>query len=510
MQSPPRDVLLAALVAVATALLAAPDHVPDAAELAAAGACLWRAPFDAQACVGREPFFWPPAFPLTSGLLALILDPEVAAHTVAALVVGLLVLPLAALGRRLEIPFAGPVAAGMVVATPALRELAVLPSGRGLVLLGLLGAAAVATRPTGSWRRGLGVGALLALAILSRREAMLPAGLLGLAVLARDRREGALVLGVVAAAVLPWLGVLSWAGGSLRLSSRGWEAAAYAWEQVLPHEWLLMEFSMGSWGGLLRQAVSTAPGQASGAGLSPASVPGWLVYALPAAVPAWLAALGAFGAGLLASSPPGRRALAACAVLGLPPLLLSAVPNARSLVYPANNLHPTTLAVLLPAMAAVGALVAWLTRRVPRAVAGGAVAAALAAASMGHQAWMAGVGPTPDADDGVLSGAAAALRSGEGPVAATLSASVAVLRSGRPRARIPGPWLVQPWLARHPDGLTVLVTRRDDPGAWRTIDEIARQRDVSVEWTVRGGEGFATAFRVGGASEPAAEEPHLR
>ena len=502
-----RDVLLAAVVAVATALLTQPDHVPDATELAAAGACLWRVAFDAQACVGREPFFWPPAFPLVSGLLALGLDPQVAAHTAATLVVGLLVLPLGALGRRLEIPHAGPVAAALVLATPSLRQLAALPSGRGLALLGLLGAAAVALSPMAGRRRALGVGALLALAVLSRREAALTAGVIGLAVLLRDRREGAIALGVVLAAVGPWLALLSLAAGSPRLSSRGWEAAVYAWDRLLPHEWVLMEFSMGAWGAPLRRGVSTAAAGASSADLAVETVPGWLRHALPAAVPLWLAALGALGGGMLASTRRGRHALAGLVVLGVPPLLLSAVPNARSVVYPANNLHPTTLAVLLPAMAAVGTIAQRLSRRLPRWAVAGWVAAGLTLLSLAQGHWMSRVGPTPDEDPEILPAAAAALAAGRGPVAATLAGSVAVLRAGRPRERVPGPWLVGPWLARHPDGLTVLLTQRDEPGARRSLDAIAARRSVTVAWTLQGRSGSATALTVGPASEPRAEEP---
>ena len=67
--------------AVLLVLMTAPVGVsPDGVEMAAAGACLWQTPIDAGACVGLEPWFWPPLFPLMAGLpTALGLDPGLAA-----------------------------------------------------------------------------------------------------------------------------------------------------------------------------------------------------------------------------------------------------------------------------------------------------------------------------------------------------------------------------------------------------------------------------------------------
>ncbi len=505
MAPPSRDLLLAAAVVAGAALLQAPEVVPDGIEMAAAGRCLWTAALDAGACAGREPFFWQPAFPLLSGALALLLDPAVAAHSAAALVVGLLVLPLAALGRRLDVPAAGPIAAALVLATPALRQLVSLPSGRGLALLGLLGAAAVALSDRPAGRRGALVGALLVLAVLSRKESALPASLLGFAVLVRNPREGAATLAAGLAGVAPWLALVSFAADAPRLTGRGWEAAAYPWDAVAPHAWLLMELSMGSRGAPLRQAVAAAGGSSGSAALDLASLPGWLRYALPASVPLWLTVLGVGGVASLARTGAGRRALVGLVVLGAPPLALAVLPNAQEVVYPAQNLHPTVIAVLVAATAGAGAAARWLAARVPGVAVVGVLGAGLAAASAGNQAWVDRVVPAAEPDR-ILAAAAARLSDGAGPVAASIDTAPAAIRSGRPRRRLPSAWLAGPWLAGHPDGVTVLVTHRDLPAARRTLERLASEARIAPAWRIADGPAWATAWTVT-PLQPPADEP---
>jgi hypothetical protein len=286
------DLWFAAAVTYALSVGVRPAVAPDGVEMAAAGRCLWKVALNAEACAGLEPFFWMPAFPLLSGFFAFVLEPRMAAHAAGAAVVGLMVLPLAHICRRLGAVAAAPVVAGLLLAVPAVRELVSDPTGRGLAVLALIGAGAVASglrdpraRPM---RRALAIGGLVGLAMLSRREAVLPGGLLLLGLLPVVPRVAVAAGGAALAVVAPWLAVLSWVAGSPRLGGRLWEAAAFEWDAVVPHDWLLMELSMGSWGAPLRRAVAGVGGSAGLAGLDLSVVPGWLAYALPIAVPAWV------------------------------------------------------------------------------------------------------------------------------------------------------------------------------------------------------------------------------
>jgi hypothetical protein len=501
--SPPpsrHDLLLAAAVTLALAVGVDPVMSCDGAEMAPAGRCLWTVAFDPTACAGREPFFWTPAFPLLSGLLSLVMNPRVAAHVAAAGVVGMLVLPLASIGRRLGGRSAGLVAAALLVAVPAVRDLVSDPTGRGLALLGILAAAAVAAgiRDPGArpMRRGLLTGALLGVAILSRREALAPAGLLMLGLVPLAPRVALAAVGGAAAMIAPWMAILSIAARSPRIGGRSWEAATFAWDTVLPHYWLLMDVSMGSWGAPLRQAVSKAGASGSLANFEPSSLGAWLRFALPVAVPAWLAVLGVGGLVVLARHPHRRLALTGVLALGLPALPLAIIPNARIGGHPAQNLHPTVLATLILAALALG----WLAKRWEgsegwtRAAKAAVAAAALMVASLANERWVNLVVPPPLAPNEVLHTVAMGLDDTNGPVAASLSSASAVHMAGLPRARLPAPWMAHLWDAGQPDDIALLLTEPDLPGARRTIAILSQRRGLSISKAWRDGPVWAVLF----------------
>jgi hypothetical protein len=494
-------------VTLALAAFVRPGPIPDGPEMAAAGGCLLRLGLDSAACAGTEPFFWMPAFPLLSGLFGLLTDPWAAAHAAAALVAGLLVLPLAAIGRRLDVPHPALVAGALLLATPAVHDLVAHPSGRGLAWLAVLGAVALAARvgdqAGGALRRGAAIGALLALALLSRREAAGQALLVGLALVPLAPRVAATAAATGAGLVLPWFALLGLAAGSPRTSGRAWEPLVYPWDGVIPHEWLLMEISMGTWGSPLRAAVSRLPASADGAQLDPAVVLPWLRYALPVAVPAWLAVLAAAGAALLLRRAGGWRAVAAAGALALPALPLAILPNARAVELPAQNLHPVVLAATVLAAVAAGGFVRLAAARLPagRFSAPALAIALLGAASAGNAAWVARVVPTDSGSPATLPGAGAVLAEAPGPVATTLTSAPAARRADRPRRALPSPYRLQE--APLAPGDRVLLTDLDLPGAARTLREAAPA--LRPSHAEQDGEAWALVFTVG--SEPPAEQP---
>ncbi|MEC7946363.1 MAG: hypothetical protein VX265_02280 [Myxococcota bacterium] len=499
--------VLAAGVTLALAVVARPGSVPDGPEMAAAGGCLLRLGLDASACAGVEPFFWMPAFPLLAGVASLVTDPWSASHAAAAVCTGLFVIPLAAIGRRLSVPAPAVIASALLLATPAIHALVAQSSGRALAWLAILGAVATAMslRDEGvqQMRRGAAVGALLGLAVLSRREAVVQAALVGVVLLPFAPRAARAAFAACGLVVLPWFAALALAADGPRLGGRAWEPVVYAWDAVVPHEWLLMEISMGTWGTPLRRAVSGLTGGNGLGGLDAAGLTGWLRYALPVAVPAWLAALALGGSILLLRRRGGWRVLSSAALLGLPALPLAIAPNARAVELPAQNLHPIVLACAVPAMVAAGRALVTLRARLPggRWSAGVLLMTVLTGASMGNAAWVAQVVPMDHISPATLAAAGADLTEGDTPVVTTLNAAIAARRGDRPRAALPSPYRIgeAPLAA----GDAVLITELDLPGARRTLRALSPA--LTPARVLVDGEAWAVRFQVE-ASEPALEQ----
>ena len=379
---PPRESLqaslwvaaLPALLVVGLALAGEPERSPDGVEMAAAGRCLWRLPFDPAACAGLEPWFWAPVFPVVSGALALLIDPALAALVVGVAGFALLGGPLARLGQAVGGPRAALLAPLAVLAVPALRDHARMGEARGLALALVLAGGARLCGDEPPRRRLLGAGLLLGLAALTREEALAPAALLAALAVARVGRRGLAVGAVLGGVVAPWVAFLSLRAGHLVPSPRAWQGAANRWIEALPHEWVFMELSAGSRGTPLRAMLSRSG--APGPGLSLDGLGGWMAVALPAAV-SWALAVAA-GVGLALSWRKSRAPLLVLAAVVTPYLALQALPPARDAMVPANNL--LALPVALGVLAAAG-LAAGLAR-LPRRVAGGGVAAAWGAVAL--------------------------------------------------------------------------------------------------------------------------------
>ena len=448
---------------------------------------------------GTEPFFWM-AFPLMSGLLTLITDPWAAAHAAAALTTGLWSFP--------SHPSEDGSASWPLHGSQAHFSSRRPPSGNwspsqvaGLAWLGILGAVAGSgirmlrqQRADGASRSAPCPGGALC------REAIFQAVLGGSPAAARAEgrarrnrhRDGnrTSVARHTAAA----------AGGFM--SGRAWEPLVYAWDAVIPHEWLLMEISMGTWGTPLREAVSRLPVEVAAAGFDASVLLPWLRYALPVAVPAWLAALAVVGALMLLRRPAGRLSIAGTIALGLPALPLAVLPNARAVELPAQNLHPVVLAALVLAAVAAGAGLDLARRRLPVGRVTGPVLAAtlLAILSVANATWVARVVPVDGRTPATLTAAGTLLGDKATAVATTLSSAPAARLGDRPRAAFPSPYRVEEAGLRVDQ--QVLLTELDLPGARRSLELLAP--DLQPIHVLADGDTWAVIFEVG--SESAVEQ----
>ena len=477
--------LLPALLVVGLALAGVPERSPDGVEMAAAGRCLWRLPIDRAACVGLEPSFWAPVFPLLSGALALVLDPALAALLVGVAGFALLGRPLARLGGAVGGPLAAALAPLVVLVVPALRDHARMGEARGLALALLLAAGArlchderAALLDRGGLMR---VGLLLGLAALTREEALAPALLLAGLAVARFGWRGGAVGGVLAGVMAPWVAFLSVRAGHLVPSPRSWQGAANRWVEALPPEWVFMELSAGSRGTPLRAMLSRSG--APGPGLSLDGLGGWMAIAVPAAVPLGLAALAMVG--LVLSWRRARAPLLVLSAVVAPYLALQALPPARDAVVPANNLLvlPLGLGVLAAAALAAG------LGRLPRRIAVGGILAAWAgvALSVGVEGAFARARPEPQAFDAAAAWLAAETRPDE-TIAASIVGAPAVLRADRTRRRLPPPHALRQALAgwERPD--LALVTTHDLPAGRLVVRGLMDAGARPVARLVHGGD----------------------
>ncbi|MCB9742753.1 MAG: hypothetical protein H6741_20800 [Alphaproteobacteria bacterium] len=461
--------LLPGLLALALALARAPLVSPDGVEMAAAGRCLWMNLGELGACVGTEPLYWPPAFPLLSGLAALLLAPDAAAVLTSLLAMSLLAWPLTALARRVGGELAALLVLPILVAAPALRAHALMGDARPLALLGLFGACALALDPR---RSGLGVGALLGLACLSRPEALAPAGLLLLWMTWTERRRLPAALGAFALLFLPYIALLSVQAGQLTLTARGWQSAAYGWLAWMPEPWAQMELAAGSWGTPLRAWLSTSS-LASGSPGEAGSLLSWAGYALGRATPMGLVLLVVVG--IMENRTP--RTLSAIAAVSLPAVAIALLPQARDPLLPANNLLPLLLGLVVLGAGAAERLAErgrW------------ALGAAVFLVAVSNWSF-----PDPRGEDPEQGGVAEApaLPAGVDPgarVAASPDSATAVLVAGLPRTRLPPPWMVGPWLAGPERGDAVWVTAVDMPAAGRTLAELERRGALGAPLAVEG------------------------
>ena len=446
---------------------------PDGVELAMAGTCLWQMPFEASACVGLEPWHWPPVFPLLAGLPTLAgLDPGLAAPWVSSMSMAVLCLPVAIVAgwvgsarrtrnRRPEAqdgPARGAAWGGasglcavlLLLALPAARVHAGTGDARSLFLLLLFCGVGLTLGPPEPRRRAA-LGLVLGVASLTRPEGLLyAAAILGLTTV-RWRRLSGTAWAVFGAVVVPYWGVLSGVAGRPVMSSRGWQSAAYGWLRVFPEESVKNELAAGSWGTPLRRVLSTSEVAASvPATLDPGSASTWLAYVWVESVPFWLAVFAVVGLGV---SIRHRRwvGLATLAAVGLPALAVQLVPQAQDVLLPANNLLPFLVVLVVLGGVGVVALGTAFTPRAPRVGMGLLAATALAVGLLNQD-----LEPPPESPAVAL---AAAWIQTELPssseVAASLVSAPIVLRARRLRRAVPAPWSQGRWRTSPPDYLVV-------------------------------------------------------
>lgn len=489
--------LLPALFALGLLLTTPPFLSADGMEQAMAGRCMWWSLQQEGACAGLEPWFWPPAFPFLVGGLTGILPPATALLVVSLGLAGLLVLPLALLARRAGGPGAGLVLLPLLLAIEPLRRHLLMGDARTLAMLALATAWLLALDLPGARPRlrALAVGLLGGLAILSRPEALLLVGVLGLYLLWRQRRLVPVVaLGILALA-LPYWAALSLEAGGLTLTGRSWQGGAYGWLATLHEDWVKLDLSAGSRGSPLRSRLIGA--DVSGGApptADPAEALRWGAFMLRRSVPVWLAPLAAWGAWSLRRGP-GREVLLATALLALPSFPIALLPQAQDEALPTTNLQLFLCALAVLAAAGLG-----------RLADRGRTASARAAILSGGAGLCLALGlllplkqEGRDAQDPTLAQAASWLQAHTDEheaVAVSLSASPAVHLAERRRVHLPSPWAVASWLddPGRPDWL--LYSHLDRPFASGTLRELVRQERVRQVAVIRDGHHWLAIYEV--------------
>jgi hypothetical protein len=476
-------------------VLLAPDFTsPDAVEMALAGRCLWRLPVDGLAgCVGAEPLFWPPAVPLLSGLASAVLSLPVAATLISLLASALLCRPLMSIAWRLSGTRAAWLAGPLLVAVPAFRIHAAAGDARPLALLALLSALALVISPDLTRRAALASGLLLALAMLSRPEALFSAGLLvGWAAWRRRERLWAVVAGILAPMIPYWIAI-SLLAGHPTLTGRSWLSRTTGWLTALPHPWLKQELGFGAWGTPLRVALTTtdaAPLTRAGTDL-PAAL-SWLLTALPPALPLWLVGLALVG---LVSLRDRWRLLVPLVLLAAPYAATPLLQAGRDDLLPLNNLLPVLVVGVLLATAGVERL---LAHRAGWAAAAVALAWGLLTPPP-NAALLADPAIFVDSEDWLD-----ALLPPDTTVAATQESAQLLHERGIRRGPVPTPWSASAWLTGPHRADYLLLTTQDIPLFLGTLRELIRRDALQVIARRRVGEEWALLLRV---TAPADEAP---
>ena len=467
------------------ALLAGDFQSPDGIEMAAAGQCMLMAIANPNACAGLEPWLWPPAFPVLSGLLALLADKPLAARTISIFCSALLMIPLMSMATRTR----GHVAAMMVpilfVATPALRLHAAAGDARSLGLLGLLGAWALATEGKG---KGWAIGLLCGLAGLSRPEGVIGAGLV-LVWLLWSRR--AMLLRASVAFIMamgPWWAALSHTSGQPALTGRAWTGRAYGWMGAMPNDWIIQELGVGARNTPLRIALSSTTESAMRQDtFDPVSGSMWLLNALMQSIPIWLMVFSAVGFGVLIASK-NKDILSFSAIFAGFALVLGLFVQTQDDQIPANNLLPVLMALLL--MASIGiAYVVERTKPVAGFIIAGACIIVGTSRSDGQHLHQAST----------VTAASQWLQentSEEAIIAATLKSAQIVHQADRQRTRFPSPWIARTWNSSPEQADFLIVTDLDIPEVNASLRTLGEQDDLALIAYAHNHDGWSAIFKV--------------
>lgn len=303
---------------------------------------------------------YPPVFPVVSAMASLVLPLPAAILVLAPLAFcGVLV----ALVRLLGAPLGGLSAAvlvGVLWSSPELAALSVSPDPRGLQLAFFYGGV-VLLLGSAHLARGVGVGLLSGLLVLTRPEGILFAVLLLAVACVLWRRRVGPALACFAGVVLPYLWWVSSAVGSVSLNSRAWEIKGAGLLELLPVRPLIHLWGAGAQTTPFREVLREIGPQASvpqesflgalwaaagelGAGLLPL----WWVAAVWGALRLWRT----------------KKTLLVLLVgtIGVS-MALYLVPMGRDLALPLINLLPGLVALHVLAVLGLVHAVEWLSQR---------------------------------------------------------------------------------------------------------------------------------------------------
>ncbi|MEC7384674.1 MAG: hypothetical protein VYB14_00700, partial [Planctomycetota bacterium] len=327
----------------------------------------------------------------------------------------------------------GAVLLGVFWSSPELRSLAVSPDPRGLQLAFLYAGIGLVILPFQRFR-GVSLGALAGLLVLTRPEGFLFASLLLGVALFQWKKKAAVSIGCFFAVVLPYLGLVSKSVGGVSLNSRAWEIKGSLLLEFLPVRPLIHLWGAGAESTPFREVLrdlgpqNAVPQENLWGALGAAGVELGASLLL-----VWWAAA-AWGAVLIArSSRPLTALLGGTIVVSM---ALYWVPMGRDLALPLINLLPAVVALhFLAAWGLVDGLSRLRSRNRSGAFAGGAVALMIGLWGLHNGENRA----LPESFNGASSWMSENLPS-EAEVASSLGSAPIVHQSHRRWMRIPSRW----------------------------------------------------------------------
>ena len=213
---------------------------PDALEMGLVG----QAYFGADD-LGLDLHHYPPAFPMISAVMSLMLPLDAAILVIAPLAFCGVLFALSHLLKAQNRMLAAAVLIGVFWTSPELTALSVSPDPRGLQLAFFFGGMVLVLRAAQPGR-GILLGGVAGLLVLTRPEGFLFASLLLGAAVIRWKRRSVATMACFSAVVLPYLWMVSRAVGSLSLNSRAWEIKGSGLLELLPVRSLIHLWGAGA------------------------------------------------------------------------------------------------------------------------------------------------------------------------------------------------------------------------------------------------------------------------
>ena len=441
-------------------LLAEPFATPDTIEMVASGRCLLGLETNELLCQTLDTARWSLPFSLLAGMTSVFASTYAIAGALAGLIgTATLMGAMTALAPRNHWA-AGACAALVAIAIPALRLHGLAGDARTLALAALVAAWCLVPRPEEQMKRSqaIGIGILTGLAVLIRPEMLAGATVLLIA-LGWWHRKGAAI--PVAAAAFTALVPRLWSRG---ITGRDWEMGALSLLDVLPEGWVFQLVGLG-----VKEAPFRAylPSETSSS-LHPANAMGWIVDALPVAIPFWWWPLVVWG-GLVAWKNHRTRLIIAGSIAA-PSLGVLLLPQARDAQLTAQNL----LGLLVGGCTLAGPVI-WDKLRTTFPWRIRLPLLGILCLSLGFITRYPSVSlpmETGSVHQEMATWIHRNVPEGEGINATFLSGGM-VLEGHRARMPLPSSWELQGWL---PPGSSqmVLITSIDHPAALATLAELQR------------------------------------